>query len=240
MNLYQLASENLGDPSNYGTSPGAVAVIGVNGFITNTVGTNALQLDGTNLGAPSNYGTSPGAVEVPGVNAYITNTVAVNHTQLASTNLGSPSNYGTSPGAVEVPGVNAYITNTPAVTISGAVVDACAASAKATALISLTASGRIITGTSSKKTYICSFDLITATAQNIALVEGTGSTCGTSTAGMAGGTTANTGWNFSANGGLVKGSGVATVFQAAVNDDDVCLLLSGSGQTSGSAQYVVQ
>ena len=64
--------------------------------------------------------------------------------------------------------------------------DPCFGSAKLTANINLTASGQVITGTASKTTYICSIDIVTATAQNIALVEGTVTTCGTGTAGMAG------------------------------------------------------
>lgn len=36
-NITQWDSTNLGAPSNYGTSPGAVTVIGVNAFVTNTV-----------------------------------------------------------------------------------------------------------------------------------------------------------------------------------------------------------
>ena len=81
---------------------------------------------------------------------------------------------------------------------------------------------------------------MTATAQNIALVEGTGTTCGTGTAGMAGGTTAATGWNFAANSGLVKGAGSNWVFKTATAADNVCLLLSSTGQTSGSVRYVQQ
>ena len=127
--------------------------------------------------------------------------------------------------------------------VGGSVVvaDPCQQQTRSTANISLTASGQIITGTSGKKTYICSLDVVTATAQNIALVEGTGTTCGTSTAGMAGGATAATGWNFSANGGIVKGDGRAWVFEASnATADNVCLLLSSTGQTSGSVQYVQQ
>jgi hypothetical protein len=77
--------------------------------------------------------------------------------------------------------------------------------------INLTASGQVIAGTSAKKTYICSFDLVSATAQNIALVEGTGSTCATNIYGLVGGTTAATGWNLAANGGLTKGNGGGTI-----------------------------
>ena len=48
-NLAQLAGSTLGAPSNYGTSPGAVAVQGVNAFVTNTltVNTHAVTQSGT-------------------------------------------------------------------------------------------------------------------------------------------------------------------------------------------------
>jgi len=109
------------------------------------------------------------------------------------------------------------------------------------ASVNLTASGRIIVGVASKQTYLCAIaPLITATAQNIALVEGTGSTCGTNTAGMSGGATAATGWNFAANGGFVAGVGSGMINKTATLGDDVCLLLSGSGQTSGTVLYVQQ
>ncbi len=71
--LYNLGGTALGAPSNYGTSPGAVAVLGVNAFVTNTVGTNIAQVNAVALGSPSAYGTSPGAVNVLGVNAFVTN-----------------------------------------------------------------------------------------------------------------------------------------------------------------------
>lgn len=76
-NLTQVDGTALGAPSTYGTSPGAVNVIGVNADVTNTIAGNITQVDGTALGAPSAYGTSPGAVNVPGVNAYVTNTPTV-------------------------------------------------------------------------------------------------------------------------------------------------------------------
>lgn len=122
--------------------------------------------------------------------------------------------------------------------------DPCTQATKLGASINLTASGQIITGTSAKKTYICSLDLISATTQNIALVEGTGSTCATNIFGLAGGTTAATGWNFVANGGLTKGSGAGTVYSPSADSNgtaaNVCLLLSSTGQTSGQITYVQQ
>jgi hypothetical protein len=120
--------------------------------------------------------------------------------------------------------------------------DPCTYAAKSFAPISLTASGQIITGTAAKKTYICSINLVSATAQNIALVEGTGTTCATNIFGLAGGTTAATGWNLAANSGHNLGSGVGTVIygsgDANATAANVCLLLSSTGQTSGSIGYV--
>ena len=56
---------------------------------------------------------------------------------------------------------------------------------------------------------------------------------------MAGGTTAATGWNFATNGGMTLGNGDGAVLSAdSANADNVCLLLSGTGQTSGGGHYV--
>lgn len=110
--------------------------------------------------------------------------------------------------------------------------------------ISLTASGQIITGTSAKKTYICAIDVVPAAAQNIALVEGTGSTCVTNIFGLAGGTTAATGWNFQLGGGIARGSGNGTVYSPSADTNaaaaNVCLLIAGAGQVSGQISYVQQ
>lgn len=85
-NVTTWAGGTLGAMANYGTSPGAVLVPGVNAFITNTPAVtqsagpwtaNITQWAGGVLGATSNYGTSPGAVAVPGFNAFITNVPAV-------------------------------------------------------------------------------------------------------------------------------------------------------------------
>jgi hypothetical protein len=100
--------------------------------------------------------------------------------------------------------------------------------------ISITTNTQIVTGTSAKQTYVCSINLIASDADNVALVEGTGTTCGTSTAGMAGGTTAATGWNLAANSGLTLGNGIGIVARTATTADNVCLLVSGSAQLSGT------
>lgn len=95
----------------------------------------------------------------------------------------------------------------------------------------------LITGVSGLKTFICQINIYTASAQNVALVEGTGSTCGTSTAGLFGGSTAATGWNFGPNGQIVIGDGKGLVAKTVTAADDVCLFISGGGQVSGNITF---
>lgn len=124
---------------------------------------------------------------------------------------------------------------------SAVVNDPCASQARTAYVISLTASTQIIAGTTGKQTYICWIQFsLSALADNIALVEGTGSVCGTGTAGMAGGTTAATGWNLLANGSVTGGGRTAWGFKTATLADNVCLLVSSAAQISGVIEYVQQ
>jgi hypothetical protein len=124
---------------------------------------------------------------------------------------------------------------------SPVVADPCSQQTRSVYVVNLTAGAQIITGTSAKQTYICFIQFsLSATGDNIALVEGTGSTCGTSTAGMAGGATAATGWNLLANGSVTAGTMTAWAFKTATTADNVCLLASSGAQISGIVQYVQQ
>lgn len=102
----------------------------------------------------------------------------------------------------------------------------------------------IVTGVSSQHVYICSVALVSAGANNVAFVAGTGATCATSTAGMAGGATAAEGYNFAANGGLTLGSGDGTVMSTNVSGgatgDSVCIITSAAVQLSGVIGYVIE
>jgi hypothetical protein len=119
--------------------------------------------------------------------------------------------------------------------------DPCALNLRVSVPINLIASGQVITGVTGKYTYICHLAIVSATAQNVALVEGTGAICASGTAGMAGGATAATGWNFGAtNQSIVEGNGSAWAIATASTGTNVCLLLSGTGQTSGVIQFVQQ
>lgn len=120
--------------------------------------------------------------------------------------------------------------------------DPCRVNANSFAKISQTTNTQVITGTSAKKTYICAINLVTAGANNVAIVEGTGTVCATGIAGVStGGTTAATGWNFAANDGLTQGNGMGSVMAANnANADNVCILQSAAVQLSGVIAYVQQ
>lgn len=97
----------------------------------------------------------------------------------------------------------------------------------------------LVTGVSGRHVRITSINLVTAIANNVALISGTGATCGTGTAGIAGGTTAANGWNFAANGGLTMGNGIGTIMQTAATGDSVCIITSAAGPLAGSLSYAI-
>lgn len=100
---------------------------------------------------------------------------------------------------------------------------------------------RVAAETSAKKTYICHVHVVGAAADNVALFEGTGATCtGGTPVGMAGGITAATGWNFSANGGISLGTGGYAVLATANANYSVCLITSAATQLSGHVAWVQQ
>lgn len=121
-----------------------------------------------------------------------------------------------------------------------AVLDPCEANAQSYAPLSITSATttRIVTPSASNKTYICGLIIVTGAANNVAIVEGTGGTCGTGTAGVIGGTTAANGSNFSANGGLVLQAGKTAHAQTAGTNVDLCVITSSVGPYAGGIKYV--
>lgn len=97
----------------------------------------------------------------------------------------------------------------------------------------------LITGVSGRHVRISSISLVTAAANNVALISGTGATCGTGTTGMNGGTTAASGWNFAANGGITQGNGLGTINQTNATGDSVCIVTSAATQLSGRIAYAI-
>lgn len=121
-------------------------------------------------------------------------------------------------------------------------VDPCSAQPKSYASINQTANTQLVAGTASEKIYVCSIHVVAAAATNVAVVEGTGTVCGTGTAGVSGfgGATPATGWNFAANGGISMGNGDSSLGAEGTSGDNLCVYNSGSSQISGGISYVVQ
>lgn len=121
------------------------------------------------------------------------------------------------------------------------IVDPCEANLQSSAPISITTATttRIVAPSASNKTYICLLFLTSAAADNIGIVEGTGGTCGTGTAGVIGGTTAANGPNFAANGGLLlQAGGKVAAAQTAGTNVDLCLITSAATPLAGVIKYV--
>ena len=120
--------------------------------------------------------------------------------------------------------------------------DPCSALAKTHIAINVSSSGTTeltpsLAGASNNY-YVCSIDIVTAAANNVALTDDANDNCPSVDSGLAGGTTAATGWNFAANGGLVKGNGMGTVYKTNGTNRVICLVTSAPTQLSGSIQVV--
>jgi hypothetical protein len=118
--------------------------------------------------------------------------------------------------------------------------DPCQGYSKTALSISQAATGplTIIAGSTGKKVYICSIFVLSATTQNINLIESANTNCGTPTAGLLGGVTAATGPNMTGGTYFNFGTGGWTVAQSATAADNVCLISSSTGQISGVIMYV--
>lgn len=98
--------------------------------------------------------------------------------------------------------------------------------------ISQTTGTRYVIG-NGHRAYICSIIVVGSDAENVSLVEGTGTVCATGTIAVIGGATAAAGPNMAANGGFTLGNGAGTIAAVGVSGDDVCLFESGSGRVAG-------
>ena len=106
--------------------------------------------------------------------------------------------------------------------------------------IAAAANTKIIPGASGKKTYLCALILDAGSANNIAIIEGSGTNCGTSPLGLLGGATAAAGLILAANQLAALIGGSYAIAGATVAANDVCLVTSGSGQVTGVAVSVQQ
>ena len=190
------------------------------------------QATGTNLHAVLDTTSTTAVTQATGTNLHAvldtTSTTAV--TQATAANLNNTDANDGSTGSA-VPAKAGYIAGNASGNLTGLTVcdnRKAFSSAATTAL-------KLVALVSAKQVYICSINIVVAGANNVALVEGTKTTteCDTATAGLAGGTTAATGWNFAANGGLTQGTGIGVVAATATVAHDVCLFFSAATQVSG-------
>lgn len=115
--------------------------------------------------------------------------------------------------------------------------DPCGFSASTYYVINVLTNTQIVAGSSGKNVYICKLFLAPVAAPaNVNIVEGSGSTCATSTAGMMGGSTTVLGAQLSANGGFVLPADQRAWMKTATSGDAVCVFTSA--QVTGVVAYV--
>lgn len=134
-----------------------------------------------------------------------------------------------------------FINGAKAETVHFPTYDPCLEQSHTYTPVSITAATntQVITGATGKKIYICSIVLVAGTADNVGIVEGSGSVCATNTAGVIGGATATNGVNAAANGGFAMGGQMA-VAATATSGDNLCLFPSSAGPLSGHIVSVQQ
>jgi len=86
--------------------------------------------------------------------------------------------------------------------------------------------------------YICSVALITALANNVAIVDDDSDNCASVTSGVMGGTTSGEGFNLAANGGLTFGNGAGSIARTVGTNRVLCIVTSAATQLSGTITVV--
>lgn len=118
-------------------------------------------------------------------------------------------------------------------------VDPCATLPKTTNNIDINADAVIVSKVANTKVYICKLDLIAAGAENVSVVEGTGTACNSGTTALFGSTTDANGAAFGANGGIASGDGSASVMTGKSLFQDTCLRVNTGGvRIAGTVEFV--
>ncbi|MFZ2105209.1 MAG: hypothetical protein WAV18_07465, partial [Roseiarcus sp.] len=128
-----------------------------------------------------------------------------------------------------------------AIASNQSVADPCMFQAKTKVAFSTTSgSTQLVALSGSTKIYVCAVHFISTAADSISFVEGTGTACATGATAVSGSTTAASGMDFLANGGMTEGGGVGTVMNTSVPGDELCLLQSGTTKIAGNLEVVQQ
>jgi hypothetical protein len=206
------AGTTLGALANYGTSPGAVAVESVNGFVTNTVATNITQVGGSTQSA-----THP---------LFITPTDGTNA-------MGAMVNYGSTPTAVPALSANVYVTNAISVATTG---DPCLNPNVTKSSVQINTSGagttQLVGISASTKIYVCQVAVaISATTATMQFEYGGSTTCT--------GPTVLTGAMVPTAGGYYSLGWGGTIFTSGAGTG-LCIVNGGAGTQIGFMTYVQQ
>lgn len=100
------------------------------------------------------------------------------------------------------------------------------------------ASFEVANSSGSNHWYICAVNVAVGAAQGFLIAEDDTDGCGSITAGLNGGTTGATGWQFAANGGIALGNGTGAVLRSGTGGRYLCIVTSTTAQTSGTIAYV--
>lgn len=247
VNLNGVAGQFLGAPSLYGTSPGSVTAIGVNAFVTNAnANGQATMANSSPVVIASNQTNLPeNLAQIGGTNFSLGQLAMASSISvaIASNQSNVPENLAQIGGASYALGQAAMASSAPVTLASNqSVGDPCTFQAKSSTPIA--AAGQLaqilVPGVSAKRIYVCTLSLVGNPAATVSLIEGTGATCGTSTAAVMGGTTAASGMAFAANGGLAVGGGMGVAAQTATNNNNLCLIQSATPSAAGNLIYVQQ
>jgi len=205
--------------------------------VTNISGTVSLPTGAATAANQTSVESAPGTPQTTaitiqgnasGVAVPVSGTLAA--TQSGTWNIGS---------IATLPALPAGSNSIGSVTVNAA--DPCQGAMKSSVAFSgATGQFRIITGTASKKTYICHIRYSTSAVTSISIIEGTGSACATGAAAMDGSTTAANGRYEIAGGVESSGNGQGDIMHAATAADDVCFLQSGTATIAGRVTYVQQ
>lgn len=85
--------------------------------------------------------------------------------------------------------------------------------------------------------YICAIHLQSSTAQNVSVIQGTGTVCATNAVVLDGGTTTTPHLAMAASGGFVLSLGSGNFLKTTTTAQHLCVLQSSTGQVSGVIIY---
>jgi hypothetical protein len=196
---------------------------------------NVAQMNG--VAVTMGNGTSGTGVQRVTIASDSTGTLAVTQATASSLNVRTDNSGAT---ASAVPSRAAYVAGSDGTNLVGYYVDPCQREAKSVYVVDIVTATttEIANAVSSEFFYICSINLVSAGANNVAIVEDDTDACASPTAGLNGGVTAAEGWNFAANGGLTMGNGQGWVMKTGTANRYFCIITSAAVQLSGTITYV--